>query len=79
MKTCRGMFYKRDDLMANKTLATRQKITILLKPSQKITKPRNPVALAAIQRAAGLHQTSKSGRRQAEQLLVNRLLMDPAE
>jgi hypothetical protein len=63
--------------MANKALATRQKMTIRLEPSQKIAKPRNPVAVAAKQRAAGAHQPSKAAKRQAEHALVKKLLGDP--
>ena len=62
--------------MANKALATRQKMTIRLEPSQKITKPRNPVAIAAKQRAAGAHTESKAARRQAAHVLVQKLLAD---
>ena len=60
--------------MANKALATRQKMTIRLEPSQKIAKPRNPVAVAAKQRAAGPHGQTASSKRQVANALVKKLL-----
>ncbi|MGZ8290037.1 MAG: hypothetical protein ACXW2U_20155 [Telluria sp.] len=51
--------------MANKALATRQKMQIRIEPSQNFGKPRNPVAVAAKQRAAGAHIKTKSAQRQA--------------
>ncbi|HEV7814610.1 MAG TPA: hypothetical protein VGP06_05845 [Janthinobacterium sp.] len=48
--------------MANKALATRQKMQFRVEPSRK---PRNPVAGAARQRAAGPHVRSPSAQRQA--------------
>ncbi|MBB5392765.1 MULTISPECIES: hypothetical protein [unclassified Herbaspirillum] len=52
--------------MANKGLATRQKLSFRVEPSQRASKPRNPVAVAAQQRAggAGPHRKSQSGERQ---------------
>lgn len=52
--------------MANKALATRQKMRTRVEPSQRASKPRNPVAVAAQQRAggAGPHRKSQSGERQ---------------
>lgn len=52
--------------MANKALATRQKMRVRLEPSQTIGKPRNPLAVLARQRVAGAHVKSKSAQRQAE-------------
>jgi hypothetical protein len=49
--------------MANKALATRQKMRIQVEPSQR---PRNPVAVAAKLRAAGPHTKGKTAQRQAE-------------
>lgn len=51
--------------MANKALATRQKMMIRIEPSQK--PPRNPVAVAAKLRAggAGPHARPKAAERQA--------------
>lgn len=52
--------------MANKALATRQKMTIRVEPSQQFGKPRNPVAVAAKQRSAGPHARSPAAQRQAD-------------
>jgi len=59
--------------MANKALATRQKMTMRVEPSQKA--PRNPVALAAKQRSggAGPHAKPKSVERQAVKQLLARI------
>ena len=67
--------------MANKALATRQKMTIRVEPSQK--PPRNPVALAAKARAggAGPHAKPAAAERQAAKRLLAkaRLKPDPDE
>lgn len=52
--------------MANKALATRQKMRLRIEPSQQFGKPRNPVAVAAKLRAAGPHAKNRSAQRQAE-------------
>ena len=52
--------------MANKALATRQKMRLIVEPSQLISKPRNPVAVAAKLRAAGPHKKGATAARQAE-------------
>jgi hypothetical protein len=52
--------------MANKALATRQKMRLRIEPSQQFGKPRNPLAVAARQRVAGPHVKSKSAQRQAD-------------
>ncbi|MFA9216540.1 MAG: hypothetical protein ACEQSK_05470 [Sphingomonadaceae bacterium] len=61
--------------MANKALATRQKMMIRLQPSQNA--PRNPVALAAKQRAggAGPHARPNAAERQAAKRAL--LKLDP--
>jgi hypothetical protein len=51
--------------MANKSLATRQKMRVRVEPSQNFGKPRNPVALAARQRVAGSHAKPAGSERQA--------------
>ncbi|MES2152671.1 MAG: hypothetical protein V4508_23090 [Pseudomonadota bacterium] len=51
--------------MANKALATRQKMRIRIEPSQQSGKPRNPVAVAARLRAAGPHAKGQTAQRQA--------------
>ena len=67
--------------MANKALATRQKMTIRVEPSQK--PPRNPVALAAKARAgcAVAHAKPAAAERQAAKRLLAkaRLTPDPDE
>lgn len=60
--------------MANKALATRQKMQFRVEPSQK---PRNPVAVAAKQRRAGLHVKSASAERQAGQRALAKI--DPTK
>jgi hypothetical protein len=51
--------------MANKGLATRQKMRLKVEPSQQFGKPRNPVAVAAKLRAAGPHTKGPTAQRQA--------------
>lgn len=63
--------------MANKALAKRQKMTIRVEPSSRNLKPRNPVAVAAKQRAAGPHRKSVSAERQAQNLQVKKRLAEP--
>lgn len=60
--------------MANKALATRQKLSFRIEPSQQLAKPRNPVAVAAKQRAAGPHRKTASASRQSAQLEVKKKL-----
>jgi hypothetical protein len=63
--------------MANKALATRQKMTIRVEPSQK--PPRNPVAVAAKARAggAGPHAKPQSTDRQAAKRLLAKINLKP--
>ncbi|MYM98596.1 hypothetical protein [Duganella vulcania] len=63
--------------MANKALATRQKMTIRVEPSQK--PPRNPVALAAKARVggAGPHAKPRSVDRQAAKRLLAKISLKP--
>ncbi len=63
--------------MANKALATRQKMTIRVEPSQK--PPRNPVALAAKARAggAGAHAKPVAAERQAAKRLLAKARLTP--
>ena|SRR4030081_978178 len=65
--------------MANKTLAKRQKLAFRIEPSQKSLKPRNPVAIAAKQRAAGQHRKNASARRQAQKRSLKKILTDADE
>ncbi|EIJ44930.1 hypothetical protein GWL_43700 [Herbaspirillum sp. GW103] len=64
--------------MANKTLGTRQKLSFRVEPSQ--SRPRNPVALAAQQRAGGAGAHRKNASAQRQQLksdLLKKLVGDP--
>lgn len=64
--------------MANKTLGTRQKLSFRVEPSQ--SGPRNPVALAAQQRAGGAGAHRKNASAQRQQLksdLLKKLVGDP--
>ena len=63
--------------MANKTLGTRQKLGFRIEPSQKASKPRNPVAVAAKLRAAGPHQKAASGKRQLQKRALKKILSEP--
>ncbi|AON52509.1 hypothetical protein EJD96_01245 [Herbaspirillum seropedicae] len=65
--------------MANKTLGTRQKLSYRIEPSQ--SKPRNPVALAAQQRAggAGSHRKSEATQRQQGRSALLKKLIDGDE
>lgn len=67
------------DIMANKALAKRQKLTIRIEPSQRALKPRNPVALAAKQRVGGSHQKSVSAQRRIQKLQLKKKLTTPDE
>jgi hypothetical protein len=62
--------------MANKTLAKRQKPAFRVEPSQKSLKPRNPVAVAAKQRAAGPHKKAGSAVRQVQERSLKKILID---
>ncbi len=62
--------------MANKALATRQKLMIRTEATRKASKPRNPVAVAAKQRAAGPHEKSTSALRQRQQRALKKALID---
>lgn len=61
--------------MANKQLATRQKMRIRVEPSQTFTKPRNPFAALAKARAAGRHDKSRTtAERQSARKLIDKKL-----
>ncbi|MGO4381758.1 hypothetical protein [Pseudoduganella sp. RAF53_2] len=61
--------------MANKQLATRQKMRIRVEPSQNFGKPRNPIAQLAKARAAGPHDKNRTtADRQAGQALIRKKL-----
>lgn len=72
------MIQNRDhDIMANKALAKRQKLSFRIEPSQQALKPRNPVAIAASKRAAGPHKKKESARRQLHKRALSKKLTEP--
>ncbi len=62
--------------MANKGLATRQKMRLRVEPSAK---PRNPLAALAKARAAGPHEKSKSAERQAARRAIAKAKLKPED
>lgn len=58
--------------MANKSLATRQKMRLRIEPSQQFGKPRNPVAALAKARSAGPHAKPLASERQAAKRLLKK-------
>ncbi|MDN4057084.1 hypothetical protein QPK31_02490 [Massilia sp. YIM B02769] len=67
--------------MANKALATRQKMRLRVEPSQQFGKPRNPIAALAKARSAGAHAKPLSSERQdaKRQLKKVKLMADEEE
>jgi hypothetical protein len=65
--------------MANKGLATRQKMRLKVEPSQQFGKPRNPVAVAAKLRAAGPHTKGATAQRQAQKRALARTKLVPED
>jgi hypothetical protein len=63
--------------MANKGLATRQKMRLRIEPSQQFGKPRNPVAAAAKQRAAGPHAKPLATERKAARRALKKARLAP--
>jgi hypothetical protein len=64
--------------MANKQLATRQKMRIRVEPSQQFGKPRNPLAALAKARAAGPHDKNRTkAERQSARKLIDQKLHKP--
>ena len=55
------------------------KLTVHLDLSQKNMKPRNPLAVAAKQRAAGAHQKSTAAKRQGQKRTLKKLLVEPEQ
>ncbi|KQV55533.1 MULTISPECIES: hypothetical protein [unclassified Duganella] len=61
--------------MANKQLATRQKMRMRIEPSQNFGKPRNPIAALAKARAAGPHDKNRTtAERQSARKLIGKKL-----
>lgn len=66
--------------MANKQLATRQKMRIRVEPAQNFGKPRNPIAALAKARAAGPHDKSRTtAERQSARKLIDKKLRGDEE
>ncbi|MFP5392014.1 MAG: hypothetical protein ACLGI6_10810 [Gammaproteobacteria bacterium] len=65
--------------MANKALATRQKMRLRVEPSQNFGKPRNPVAVAAKLRAAGPHAKNTAQERLAAKRALKKVRLTPEE
>lgn len=62
--------------MANKALATRQKMRLRVEPSQQFGKPRNPIAALAKARSAGAHAKPLSSERQAAKRMLKKARLD---
>jgi hypothetical protein len=62
--------------MANKALATRQKMRVTVSPSPP---PRNPVAVAGKLRAAGPHAKGPGAERQAAKRALKKAKLEPEE
>lgn len=58
--------------MANKALATRQKMRLRIEPSQNFGKPRNPIAALAKARSAGPHAKPLSNERQEAKRMLKK-------
>ena len=58
--------------MANKALATRQKMRLRVEPSQNFGKPRNPIAALAKARSAGAHAKPLSSERQEAKRMLKK-------
>lgn len=67
--------------MANKALATRQKmrLTVKLAPSAQVSKVRNPVAVAAKLRAAGPHAKGPAQERAAAKRALKKARLTPED
>lgn len=59
--------------MANKALATRQKMRLRIELSQQFGKPRNPIAALAKARAAGPHAKPLSSERQQAKRVLKKV------
>ena len=64
--------------MANKALATRQKMRLRVQPTPPL-KPRNPFASFAKQRAAGSHDKPLSSERLAAKRVLKKTKLEPDE
>ena len=65
--------------MANKALATRNKMRLTVAPSQQVAKVRNPVAAAAKLRAAGPHAKGPAQERAAAKRALKKAKLESDE
>jgi TRAP-type C4-dicarboxylate transport system substrate-binding protein len=65
--------------MANKALATRQKMRLRVEPSSQLGKPRNPFAALAKGRVAGAHAKPLSSERQAAKRALKKARLEPED
>ncbi len=65
--------------MANKALATRQKMRVTAAPARPLLKVRNPVAVAARLRAAGPHAKGPGPERQAAKRALRKAKLEPED
>lgn len=65
--------------MANKALATRQKMMLRALPAQQIGKPRNPIAGLAKARSAGAHAKPLASERQAAKRQLRKAPLVPED
>ncbi|MDP3670647.1 MAG: hypothetical protein WA191_23885 [Telluria sp.] len=65
--------------MADKALATRQKMRFHVEPSQQAGKPRNRFAVAARQRSAGPHAKGPASQRQAAKRALAKIRTEPED
>ena len=65
--------------MANKALAARNKMRLMVAPSQQVAKVRNPVAVAAKLRAAGPHAKGPAQERAAAKRALKKAKLEPEE
>jgi hypothetical protein len=64
--------------MANKALATRQKMRLRVVPSVPL-KPRNPFATLAKNRSAGVHAKPLASERQAAKRALKKVKLEPED
>jgi len=65
--------------MANKALATRQKMMLRVQPVGQLGRPRNPLAALAKARAAGPHTKPLSSERQAAKRQLKKVPLVPED
>jgi hypothetical protein len=65
--------------MANKALATRQKMRLRVEATSQVGKPRNQFAALAKNRAAGAHAKPLSNERQAAKRALKKVKLEPGD